>query len=273
MKNHSVGAVGAGFKPAPTIARTLVAVLLLAAGAAAQTLAGGAKMAGGALLVPPACPPVASGAVSVNGHANTSCTLNGIQVISYGAANSIYNPSGGDCVTTGTGFTCPTQDQLEIVPDCGTGGPLAGCSPSTGGVNATRFIISLNNLFGTNGNPKSVTGPASMTITVHYALVNCVKVGVRFPVIGGSGNFSITGTQTVDGTWSSTGSCSTSACGSANFPACLGSGTCVVNGSVSPTLANAPHTETDTLVLNCASGTCVFKMNEFGMHNYGPGQS
>lgn len=238
----------------------------------AQTLGGGATLSGGAMILPAPCPPMSSGAVSVNGHANSQCTLNGIEVVFYGAANSIYNPAGGDCALTGTGFMRPSQAQLELVPDCGTGGPLAGCNPTTGGINATRLIISLNNLLGTPSNPVTVTGPASMTITVHSSIVNCVKVGVRFPTIGGSGNFSITGTQTIDGVYSSTASCSNSACGSVNFPGCLANATCVVNGSVSPTFADVPHTEVDTLVLNCTSGSCIFKTIEMGLHNYGPGQ-
>lgn len=222
----------------------------------AQTLSGGASLSGAAMNLPAPCGPG-----TILQHANTNCTLDGSIYIAYGSANGIYNPSGGDCVISGTGPTCPTQSQLSITPDCTTGGPMPGCTTQGGGINATRLI-------GFSGFNFSCSGACSMTLQIHSSIQYANEAGARLPNVGGTGNFTITSSQTIDGTQTTTATCTSNACGTANFPACLTTSPyCMVNGNPISFTAG-PHTELTTISFNCSSGACSFEEPSVGDHDY-----
>lgn len=154
----------------------------------AQTLSGGASLSGGTMLLPPAC-----GSGSITAHAGGFCTLNGKLLITYpGDPNAIYNPAGGDCVTTGSGPACPSQSDLQITQGCSVGSWYSGCGAGQGGINATRQIISLSHKFNF-----SCSAACSMTLKVHDYVQYSTSAAVRLNGAGGTGNFSITGTQTI----------------------------------------------------------------------------
>ena len=224
----------------------------------AQSLSGGARISGGAMLTEAPCDTGTMAALD-----GTNCTLNGAIFILYPAGGT-YNPGSGDCSVTGTGFNCPAASSLQMLPDCSTGGQLASCKGSgPGGVSPTRLIHPSG-----MGWSVTCTGPCGMTLQVHNLIEFATQAGPRLNGAGGSGNFSITGTQTIDGTATSIGSCTTAACGTVNFPACLTTTPyCTVIAGTPANFTTGSHVELSTLTFNCTSGSCTFHLGSLGDHD------